>query len=75
MNSQAQVLQLKISSPNLKMKALKQKATEGATTKVLHAKSRATTKHASSLGLTAALRASATPRFNQDFQGRDEEAT
>ena len=68
MNSQAQVLQLNISSPNLKMKALKEKATEGATTKLLHANSSTTTKKTSSLGLTAALRAAATPRFNQDFQ-------
>ena len=42
--------------------------TEVATTKLLHAKSNATTKRTSSLRLTAALRAAATPRFNQDFQ-------
>ena len=33
----------------------------------LYANSSATTKKTSSLGLTAALRAAATPRFNQDF--------
>ncbi len=44
------------------MKALKQKATEGATTKLLHANSSATTKKTLSIELTAALRAAATPR-------------